>query len=182
MEKKTWARGKKKLTPEQKQEAYEKNKVRMKIANLVARKPEIENKCCICGKKGQVLHNQENPYFITFICWDCRKDPEKLKEAEKHRFDLKSKLNKENLNVSNFTTQEVLQMVNGYMKKDLFISLGDYCNQIGVSRYQFNKLIKRYMELLPNSNIEELIKNKAAKLKEIQLLKMLEDRKIRNLL
>ena len=64
---KNWKRGRKPLSPDKKQESLNWQKERVKIANLVARKPEIEKVCCICGKPGNILHNRQDPYYITFI-------------------------------------------------------------------------------------------------------------------
>ncbi len=52
MKKQTWIRGRKKSSPEHQREMQEWQKTRVKIINLVARKTEIEKKCCICGKPG----------------------------------------------------------------------------------------------------------------------------------
>ena len=57
MSKKTWSRGRKKSSPEHRKKMQEWQNTRVKIINLVARKPEIEKKCCICGKPGKILHN-----------------------------------------------------------------------------------------------------------------------------
>ena len=47
---KTWNRGKKKLTPEQKIKAEKFQKERVKITNMVRRRPLIEKTCRLCGK------------------------------------------------------------------------------------------------------------------------------------
>ena len=149
---------------------------RVKIANLVARKPEIENICCICGKKGTILHNYDDPYYITFLCSECRKDPRNLILAEERRFDLRAKISKSKINVSNFTDQEVTRIVVGYMNNEEAKSIGEYCDSIKISRYQFNHLIDRYDELFPSQDIKNLIKDKS---KRIQGEKILEG-KVRN--
>ena len=60
---------KNKLTPEEMQ------KLRVRIANMVARDKTIDRRCCVCGKRNaEILHNQKNPYLITFLCRTCRTD------------------------------------------------------------------------------------------------------------
>ena len=71
-------RGRKPLTKKQKQESAEWQKIRVKVANMVARKSEINKKCCICGKEGKILHNKQDPYYIAFICDECKKDANNL--------------------------------------------------------------------------------------------------------
>ena len=92
---KTWDRGKKRLTEKEKEASIKWQHERVKIANLIARKPEIQKICCICGKEGKILHNRENPYYITFICDECKKDPKNINKAEKTRFDVREKLDKD---------------------------------------------------------------------------------------
>ena len=47
---KTWDRGKKRLTEKEKEASIKWQHERVKIANLIAIKPEIQKICCICGK------------------------------------------------------------------------------------------------------------------------------------
>ena len=47
-------RGRKQATQEHKKEMQEWQNTRVKIINLVARKPEIEKTCCICGNPGKI--------------------------------------------------------------------------------------------------------------------------------
>lgn len=173
---KTWRRGRKQATLEQKEAAKEWQTVRVKIANLVARKPEIKRECCICGNPGKILHNKQDPYYITFICDDCRKDISNLTIAEEHRFDIRTKLDKSNLSINNLTQQEVIRIVVGFMNDT--ISIGDYCNKEGISRHQFNQLLKRYQEIFPNQPIEQLIKNKSNRVQKEKLTKIAEDKSL----
>lgn len=78
---KTWDRGKKRLTEKEKEASIKWQHERVKIANLIARKPEIQKICCICGKEGKILHNRENPYNVIILCNNCRQDPESIKKA-----------------------------------------------------------------------------------------------------
>ena len=180
--KKTWARGKKPLTPEQKIKSKEWNKSRVKIANMVARKKEIDKSCCICGKPGNILHNRKNPYNISFICNECRKDSKKLMEAEKLRFDIRSKLNIQNLSIINYTEKEIKGIVEDYVKKSEYKtnSIGEYCKKIGISRYQFNIIINKYEELYPNNNMKEIINNKFRAIQRKRLHNAAELRNILN--
>ena len=180
-ERRTWARGKKPLTPEQKIKALNWNKTRVKIANMVARKKELDKSCCICGNPGNILHNKKNPYNIAFICDECRKDPEKLKEAENLRFDIRSKLNLQNLNITNYTKDGIKTIVEDYIKKpeNKTKSIGEYCKQIGLSRYQFNIIIEKYEELYPSSNMKEQVRNRFRK---VQRERLHEASSMRNLL
>ena len=79
---KTLKRGRgNKATPKEKKVAMQWQYERVKIANLIARKPEIQKICCICGKEGKILHNRENPYNVIILCNNCRQDPESIKKA-----------------------------------------------------------------------------------------------------
>lgn len=167
-------RGRKKLTPAEKVIQNDKQTQRVKIANLVRRKPEIKNECCICGNKGMILHNFYDPYYITFICQECRKDPNNLVLAEERRFDIRTKLDKSNINITNFTDQEVTRIVIGYMNLDTKMSIGEYCDSVGITRYQFNNLVNRYEKVFPNHKIKEKIKNIS---KEVQKERVIAVRK-----
>lgn len=166
--------GRKRMTPEQLKEAKAVQLERVRITNLVARKSEIVKKCCICGKlNAPILHNPnnlDNPYMITFLCWNCRKDPDKLQKAEEYRFDIREKLNKSNLNTRNITDEETVKIINGYMKE--MLSIVEYCEKIGISRHQFNKLLDRYEELIPDQPIRDLVFNKSKALRTAKLSKI----------
>ncbi len=139
---KTWDRGKKRLTPTERVEAQKWQKTRVGIINLIARHPEIEKICCICGKEGKTLHNRENPYFITFICDKCRKNKDNLLIAEKSRKDIRKRLN--DVSVINFNNDKIIKLVEQFMNSEL--TLGEFCEQECISRYQFNKVIERYAD------------------------------------
>ena len=147
----------------------EKNKIRIKIANLVARKPEIDSSCCICGKKGVILHNDENSYDIAFICWDCRKNPENIEIAKQYRVDIRTLLDKTNLHVDHFTDQQITELVVKYMNN--IQSVGQFCEQEQISRHQFNKVVERYDKLYPNQKIRKLMKNRTKKVRKYILSK-----------
>ena len=153
---KTWGRGKKRLTEKEKEASIKWQHERVKIANLIARKPEIKKICCICGKEGKILHNRENPYYITFICDECKKDSENINKAEKTRFDVREKLDKANLCVSNFSDTEINQLVNGYINNQE--SIEKYCEKNNISRHQFNQIIDRYKKLFPPKDISTEVK------------------------
>lgn len=147
------------MDKEQRRQEYLKwNKQRVKIRNFVARKPEIDKSCCICGKPGKILHNRQDPYYIAFICDECRKIPENLQLAEERRFDIRTKMDKTKLSIHNFTDEMVVRIIVGYMNSDK--SMGDYCEEVGISRYQFNQLQDYYDKLFPSQNIKQLIKDK----------------------
>ena len=166
---KTWNRGRKPATPEQKVKAKEWQKSRVKITNMVARDDTIEKKCCICGKEdAQILHNKINPYNIAFICSECRKNNENKKKAENYRIDLeKYKENKlENrkgnryLDTRKFTKKEVKEIVDGYIKEDNKLTIGKYVEEHKLSRYQFKKLIILYSKYFNNEDIDKIALNK----------------------
>lgn len=171
---KDWKRGRKPLPPKQKQEALNWQRERVKIANLVARKPEIQKICCICGNPGHILHNRHDPYYITFICNECEQDPNNLIIAEESRFDVRTKLDKSSLSVKNYNQQEMIRIVVGYMNDTL--SLGDYCSQLGLTRYQFNQMIDAYDKLFPKQNIHQLITNRSNKIQKQKCVKRVEQR------
>lgn len=173
---KTWDRGRKKATPEQKEASMKWQNERVRIANLIARKPEIQKVCCICGKEGKILHNKKDPYYITFICDECKKEPNNLIIAEESRFDLRTKLDKANLCIHTLSNEQITRIVLGYMNENNITSIGEYCKEIKISRHQFNQIIKRYCELFPNQRINERIKSKTKKVKSEQFKKLYEDR------
>ena len=45
------------------------------------------------------------------------------------------------------------------------ITIGEYCKEIGISRYQFNQLQKYYSKLFPKHNIKKLIQEKSEALR-----------------
>lgn len=147
------------LKDKEKQDEFNK-KERVRIANMVKRKPEIKKVCCICGKKdAEILHNKENPYLISFICRKCRLDDENMKVAEKHRFDLREVVDKSKLSTKNFTVKDMTIIVNDFL--DDIISIGEYCKNIGISRYQFNKLVSRYADYFGDDIMEKRIMSHA---------------------
>ena len=132
--------------------------LRVKIANMVARDKTIDRRCCICGKENaEILHNQENPYFITFLCRTCRTNEDNVKKAEKTRFNLrehKSKLkelsnNKTYLHTNQYTPETVKNIVDRYLFKTQDKNFGEYCKEIGLSRYQFNSVLDLYSSYFP---------------------------------
>ncbi len=173
MKKQTWIRGRKKSSPEHQREMQEWQKTRVKIINLVARKTEIEKKCCICGKPGKIIHNKKDPYYITFLCDECKKDKQNRIIAEESRFDLRTKLNINNIYTSNFSDEEIVRFVLGYMNDK--ISIGEYCENMNITRYKFDQLINRYKELFPKQNIRKLIKEHSRKIQNENMKKSIED-------
>lgn len=165
---KTWKRGRKKSTPEEKAKAKYIKKERVKIANMVARKPEIKKQCCICGKEDSpILHNKSNPYIITFLCRSCRTDIKNLEKAEQSRFDIRSIMDKATLSSKNFTDVDVKIIVDEYLKD--IVSIGAYCDKIGISRHQFNQLIDRYAEIYKVETIRKTINCHTNKVNRVKL-------------
>ena len=153
-----WNRGRKQSTPERKKEMEDWQRERVKIANLVSRNKEIKKECCICGsEQAKILHNRQDPYYITFICDECRKEESNLEYAEEFRFDVRTKLNKKSKSTDNFTQEECVRIVIGYMNE--LLSIGDYCDKIGISRHQFSNLLKQYKKLFPKQHIDHLVSN-----------------------
>lgn len=146
-------------------------KDRMRIANMVKRKPEIEKHCCICGKdNAEILHNKKNPYVITFICKECRADEDKLAQAEKTRFDIREIMDKSTLSTKNFVKEDVKKLVENYLMET--ISIGAYCTKIGISRHQFNQLMERYKKMYNDPSIRKKIINHANKVNRETLSKL----------
>lgn len=185
---KVWNKGRKPATPELKQAAKERQKIRVKITNAVSRDNTIERKCCICGKENSpILHNKENPYLITFICKDCRKDKNNVKKANKLRFNLeehRKKLIEERtdnyyLDTRKFTKEEVKEIIEDYIVDKNILNYGEYCKKNNISRYQFASLLDRYIEYFPEmSFMVKKVKNKS---KEIQRNRLSIEAKHRNL-
>lgn len=164
-----------KLTPYQRAISERSKKDRMRIANMVKRKPEIEKHCCICGKEeAEILHNKRNPYMITFICRECRADEDKLKQAEKHRFDIREIMDKSTLSTKNFTGDDVKKIIENYLFE--ISSIGAYCDKVGISRHQFNQLTARYESIYNDPAIKKKIINHANKVNRENLSKLAYER------
>ena len=168
-------RGRKALSPKEKQESNNRQLQRIRIDNMIRRNTNIENICCICGKKGNVLHNWSDPYIITLICLECRKNPNNVKKALEKSFDIRTKIKDGKLTrISTISNEEVNKMINEYKKSNQTLSIGDYCKEIGISRYKFNVVLDRYQQLHPNIDIKELIKNKSRRIQKHKLEKIKE--------
>lgn len=169
-------KGRKPLSDKEKQEYQKWQNERVKIRNLVSRAKDsdIDQSCCICGNRGNILHNRQDPYYIAFICHECRKDPNNLIIAEESRQDIREKLNMTNLSYSNFTDAQVIRLVTGYMNERL--TLGEYCEKTGVSRHQFNLLIRRYDELCPDNDIVLLVKKHTKSVQRERCAKVINER------
>ena len=136
---------------------------RVKIANLIARKPEIPKICCICEKEGKILHNRKAPYYITFICDKCKKNRNNLIIAEEARFDLRTELDTFHLCMDILNNEQVIKYVEVYIKSQELI--GDYCVSNNISRYQFNKLMNRYNKRYPKRNIYSKVKRHSSEIR-----------------
>lgn len=141
-------------------------KNRVKIANIVARHPNLSRECRICGKSGKILHNRTSPYYITFICDECRKqyrESEQFKDkVNATRFNLKEyqiESNKYN-KVSKLSDKEVTDTVREFIKNHTFIS--SFCEYSNISRYHFTKLLIRYNELYPEEYIYKKVSDKSS--------------------
>lgn len=145
-------------------------RARVKIANLVARNKELDKTCCICGKPGRILHNPDNPYFISFICRVCKTIPENVETAIKERIDIRTKLNKNNLNVRNFTDADIENIVKGYVGSQL--SIEHYCKKIGISTHQFAKCQERYVNNTGDNQAILNIKNHSKAVQKNLILKI----------
>lgn len=137
---------------------------RVMIRNFVARSLGPEQECCICGKPAKILHNKHDPYYIAFICDECRKDVQKLSLAEERRFDVRTKVKTKGLNTRHFTDQMVIRYIIGFMNDNK--TIGDYCEEVQISRYQFTQLQNRYDKMFPKQNIKKLIKDKSNRLRQ----------------
>lgn len=172
-----WETGRAKITPEQREEAEQRQKERVRIANMVSRKPEIKKECCLCGKPGNILHNKtDNPYYITFLCNECRKNESNISKAEKYRFDLRTKLDKSYLSAKTFAEQDVKQLISEFLSS--ILSLGEFCDEKGLSRHQFNKIIERYDSMDPEFGIRKRIKIHSNKIQENKLRTIVENKAI----
>lgn len=183
---KTWRRGRKPATEEQKQQAKERQKQRVRITNTVARDSTLDKNCCLCGKKDSpILHNNDNPNMITFLCDECRKDKNKLEKAEQFRFDLeeykmqkiKNRDNNLYLKTRNFTKQEVKELVEGFTKITNILTFGEYCEKHNISRFQFNKITKLYGEYFPDrKTMVRIVKEKSKAIQRYRLSEQAYDR------
>lgn len=148
------------LTDEQRNKYKEWNKMRIKVGNLVRRRKDIDRSCCICGKpNADILHNIKDPYYIGFICKECRKDKNNMVIAEEHRIDIATELARKHTQISKFSNEVIVRIVVGYMNKPE-TNIQQYCEETGISRYQFKQIVEEYNKKFPNQNIKELIKNK----------------------
>lgn len=169
--------GRKPATPQQKADYEKWSKERIRITNLISRNKNIKKVCCICGKKGQILHNRYDPYYISFICKECRKDPNNLMKATEYRFDVRTLFGTAYKYTSHFTDEMVKKYVLDYLN-DSIKSIGSYCKDIGITRYQFNKLIERYDKLFPEQQIKLLIKNRSHRVQKEECIQRVENRNL----
>lgn len=155
----TWARGRKKLTPEERVKSDQRQKNRIKVANLVARNDNIDKTCCVCGKPGRILHNNDNPYYISFICNECAKDENKKKQAILKRKDIRTMLNKRGISTKTISEKEIQSIVENFKEKNKTkkLTVGNYCLKLGITRYQFTKIIDRYVEITNDTQIYNTI-------------------------
>lgn len=162
----------------------EMQKLRVKIANMVARDKTIDRRCCICGKENaEILHNQKNPYLIAFLCRTCRTDKNNIKKAKSCRFNLrehKSKItelteDKTFLHTNQYTPETVKGITKRYLLKSYDKNFGEYCKEIGLSRYQFNSILELYKKYFPED--KETINKVHEKSKVIQRERLSIDRK-----
>lgn len=167
---KTWSRGRKRQTPQQRKQSEQYQKTRVRIANLVRRRTNLKTNCVVCGKPGHIMHNKENPYFISFICDECSKDSSKIKEAESKRFNLCNNIIERTRYATDYSEQEVIHIIENYLSVNNILPIEDYCKSIDVSRYIFNLLIKRYEKIEHKRNIHTLIKNKTNSLRAHKLV------------
>ena len=166
----------KRLTSQQITKSLKFKKNRTKIANMVARKPEIQKHCCICGNTdAQILHNENNPFMISFICKKCRANKRRLEEAETKRVDIRETMDKSKISSGTFLEIDVKLIVENYLLETL--SIGRYCTCIGISRYIFNKLIERYSEIFNEPTIKRYIQKHSNKLSAMQLSLLALERK-----
>lgn len=145
-------------------------RTRVKIANLVARNKELDRSCCICGKPGRIMHNPEEPYFISFICPVCKTIPENVKIAVNERVDIRTKLDKNNLNVRNFTDADIENIIKNYVGSQL--SIEHYCKKIGISPHQFSRCQKIYVEKTGDKQALINIKNHSRAVQKNLILKI----------
>ena len=175
---KTWKRGRKPATAEQLKEAREWQRIRVKITNIVSRDETIERKCCICGKEdASILHNKENPYYIAFLCSECRKNRDNVEKAEQYRFNLEEYKqeqleNREDnryLDTRKFTEEEVKELIDGYIAPSNTLTMGEYAEQNNISRYQFNELVKLYGKYFNRKGIKKVVTNRSKTIQKIKL-------------
>lgn len=142
----------------------QKQKTRMKVSNLVSRK-KLNKECCFCGEKATIVHNPDNPYYITFACNKCRKDKELMKTVDSYRFDIRESFDKKGLNFKFITDDYIINTVDGYLKDT--VSIGTYCDRLSISRHQFGLMVDKYKTIVPSSNnITSLIDKHAHKIQQ----------------
>lgn len=142
----------------------QKQRIRMKVANLVSRK-KIDKVCGFCGEKATIVHNTDNPYFIAFACNKCRKDRELMKTIDEYRFDVRNYLDKKGLNFKFISNQYIIDTIEGYLKEN--ISIGTYCDKLGISRHQFGLMVDKYKQISNNAkNIASLITKHSHKIQK----------------
>ena len=122
----------KRLSNAEKQKVEQWHKTRVKVINFVARKPEIEKVCCICGKPGKILHNRENPYCISFICDECKKNPENIKIAESKRIDIRGIIDKDSLSINNFLKTDIITL--NSQETALNLNNGEYSEENRIAK------------------------------------------------
>ena len=161
---KTWDRGKKRLTEKEKEASIKWQHERVKIANLIARKPEIQKICCICGKEGKILHNRKNPYSSSsdydkynYLRWNSEHYKKIHEYEEKYRqLDCKKELTDEEKR-----EVEITKYFNDLLLEDYGLTRNSFIeekNGINFDSYKVSELKKTLVKKMPNLTITNHIK------------------------
>ena len=152
------------LSAKEKTQRLINNKMRSRTANRVKRM-NIDNRCFICGKPGEIVYNLNNRNKIAFLCIECKKKKISDEEIAKHTVDIEEIMynnlmtNMRHKSTKRLHKSDIIKIVEDYLEGD-YHSIGSYCEDIKISRFQFNKVIDMYDELFSDKNVKELIKRK----------------------
>ena len=106
---------------------------------------------------GQILHNKRNPYMISIICDECRKDPKKREQAEATRFDIRKVPKIHGIDIKNLSNKQIVKYIEDYLSS--ILTIGEFCTKNNMSRYQFNLLLAKYDSFYPEKQIYMKFKN-----------------------
>lgn len=119
---------------------------RVYVRNFINRHYTGEKRCVLCGKEPTtIVHNEDNPFLISFICDSCRAKTNKhfLSDLPKVNILEQTDTNKRYSHVKNLIlTEDLKNILKNALKTNL--SLTEYLRQNELSYNKYKKAIELY--------------------------------------
>lgn len=163
------------------------NKQMCYINKFITRNTDIELKCQLCGNKGSIRHNRDNPYLVQIICPKCRIDnnyPTKGILPGIPLIDILQHITKEAtldkiIKLDRKTCNQVNKLLNSKLPK------GEAIKEVGLTITKYEKIIDLYeKEKDPDikSKLEEVFaQNRKNVLREVKQLSSYKESSINNI-